>query len=60
MRKNGKIPQHQSPNGCHYKFSKKVYEFIVSLDKEEAQGSDTKAAAEAAVGHQLFQFRLQK
>ena len=45
-----KIPQHQSPNGCHYKFSKKVYEFIVALDKEDAQGSDTKAAAEAAAG----------
>ena len=29
------VPDNQAPNGCHYKFSKKVYEFIVGLDPKE-------------------------
>lgn len=26
------LPENQEPNGCHYRFSKNVYEFIVGLD----------------------------
>ena len=29
------VPDNQEANGCHYKFSKKVYEFLVSLDPKE-------------------------
>ena len=30
-----KIPDNQKPNGCHYKFSKKVFDFVTSLDPQE-------------------------
>ena len=40
------VPDNQEANGCHYKFSKKVYEFLVSLDPKEAEG-EAEAEAEA-------------
>ena len=30
------VPENQEPNGCHYRFSKNVYEFIVGLDPKPA------------------------
>jgi len=35
-----KVPDNQEPNGCHYKFSKKVFEFVCSLDEENKKTED--------------------
>ena len=35
------IPANQEPNGCHYKLSKKVFEFICSLDEEKKPDEST-------------------
>lgn len=41
------IPETQGPNGCHYKFSKKVYDFIISLEEiEEPPQEDAEPTGE--------------
>jgi hypothetical protein len=49
------VPENQQPNGCHYKLSKKVFEFVTSLDVAPAAEAvadeavaDEAVAAEAA------------
>ena len=34
------VPDNQEANGCHYKFSKKLNEFLVSLDPKETEAEE--------------------
>jgi hypothetical protein len=42
------VPDNQQPNGCHYKFSKKVFEFVTGLDTTSATASAVEAVEASA------------
>ena len=46
LNQRGNIPDNQDSNGCHFNLSKKVFEFVCSLETEEKKSEEEKEETE--------------